>query len=91
MSDEIANQDIWKAVETLKVQRRPWKSLKERKKLLEVISILWLVYLQVQTFEKFKSNDNSMNMANRFDISDVIKTINEIIATLKMDGKRKNI
>ena len=34
-------------------------------------SILWLSYQQVQIFERFKLNDNFMNMVNQFGISDV--------------------
>ena len=42
--------------QTLKVQRRQWKSLKKWKKVIRSnnYSILWLAYQQVQIFERFK-------------------------------------
>ena len=81
MSDEIANQHIKNTAKSVE-------------KLLEVPNkyiILWLAYQQVQIFERFKSNNNFMNIVNQFGNSDVINTINETIVALKTYEKRKII
>ena len=54
-------------------------------------NILWFAYQQFQIFERFKLNDNFMNMVDQFGISDVINTINEMIMVLKIYEKKKII
>ena len=57
------------------------------KKILEVVNIVLYGLLT----NKFKLNDNFMNMANQFRSSDAINTINEAKVALKIDEERKII
>ena len=84
-SNEIANQDIENTAENVKCSDGESEFIKEMEKCIRSnkYSILWLADHQVQIFERFKLNDNIMNMVNQFDIFDVINTINEIFPSSK--------
>ena len=94
ISDEIANQDVENTTKNVKSSEDAKEVVNEMETIIRSNnkhSVLRFAYQQIQIFERFKLNDNFMNMVNQFGNSDVINTINETIVALKIDEKRKII
>ena len=68
MIDEIFNQYIENTAKNVKSSEEAVEVINEIKKIIKnnKCSILWLAYQQGQIFERFKLNDNFINMVNRF-------------------------
>ena len=93
MSDKTTNQDIKNTAKNVESSGEAIKVVKKKKIYIRsnTYSILWLAYQQVQIFERFKLNDNFLNMVNQYGINDAIQTINEIIVALKIYDKKQII
>ena len=93
ISDEIANQDVENTTKNVKSSEEAKEVVTEMETIIRSNkhSVLRFAYQQIQIFERFKLNNNFMNMVNQFGNSDVINTINETIVALKIDEKRKII
>ena len=91
MNNEIANQDTENTAKNVKSSEETMEVIKKMEKIIRSNKyiILWLAYQQVQIFEKFKLNDDFINMANQFGISAVINTINEIMVVLTIYEKKR--
>ena len=91
MSDEIANQDIENTAKNVKRSQEAMEVVKEMEKNIRSskYKISWLAQQKVQIFERFKLNDNFVNMVNQFGICDIINTINEIVVILKIYMRKK--
>ena len=69
--DEIANEDIENTAKNGKISEEAMEVVKEIEKIItsNKCIILWPAYQQGQIFERFKLNDNFINMVNKLGIS----------------------
>ena len=71
MMDEIFNQDIKNTAKNVKSSEEAVEVVNDMEEKIksDKCSILWLASQQGQIFERFKMNDNFINMVNKFGIS----------------------
>ena len=64
MIDEIVNEDIEKRAKTVKSSEKAVEAVNKMEKIINSNkrNILWLAYQQGQISEKFKMNDNFIDM-----------------------------
>ena len=64
MIDEIVNEDIEKRAKTVKSSEKAVEAVNKMEKIINSnkCNILWLAYQQGQISEKFKMNDNFIDM-----------------------------
>ena len=71
MGEEIVNKDNEKTAKCIKSTEKAVEAVNNKEKIIKSnkCNILWLIYQQGQIFEKFKMNDNFINMVKEFKIS----------------------
>ena len=71
MTDEIFNQDIKNTAKNVKSSEEAVDVVNEMEKIIKrnKCKILWLAYQQGQILQRFKLNDNFINIENKFGIS----------------------
>ena len=71
MGEELVNEDTEKKTKSVKSPEEAVEAVNNMEKVIKSnkCNILWLVYQQGQIYEKFKMNDNFINMVKEFNIS----------------------
>ena len=71
MGEEIVNEDIEKKAKSVKSPEEAVEAVNNMEKVIksDKCNILWLAYQQDQISQKFKMNDNFINMVKEFNIS----------------------
>ena len=67
MIEEIVNEDIEKTAKSVKSSEEAVEVVHDMEKIIKrkKCNILWLAYQQGQIFEKFKMNDNFIDMVKK--------------------------
>ena len=71
MIEEIVNEDIERTAKSVKSSEEAVEAVNNMEKIIksEKCNTLWLAYQQGQIFEKFKMNDNFIDMVKKIGIS----------------------
>ena len=71
MGEEIVNEDIEKKAKSVKSPEEAVEAVNNMEKVIKSnkCNILWFAYQQDQIFQKFKMNDNFINMVKELNIS----------------------